>query len=86
MKDTESCTNVTNSKTLNDLKKGETAVVAQVSCANKTLSSKLLSMGIVHGTLIKVIGVAPLGDPIEIRALGYTLSLRRSEAQGVSIS
>ena len=86
MKDTESCTNVTNSKTLNDLKKGETAVVDQVSCTNKTLSSKLLSMGIVHGTLIKVIGVAPLGDPIEIRALGYTLSLRRSEAQGVSIS
>jgi ferrous iron transport protein A len=72
-------------RTLEDLQKGDSAVIEEVSCPNKTLSSKLLSMGLVHGTRIEVIGVAPLGDPIEVRARGYTLSLRRSEAQGVHV-
>lgn len=32
------------------------------------------------GTMVKVIKVAPLGDPIEVNIRGYELSLRKEEA------
>ena len=42
-------------------------------------------MGIVAGTMIEVMRAAPLGDPIRIKALGYELSLRLSEAESVEV-
>ena len=62
---------------------GNRAVVSNVTSANRTLCNKLLSMGLVAGTAVEVLAVAPLGDPIKVRALGYDLSLRKSEAQSV---
>ncbi len=38
-------------------------------------------MGMVRGEIIRVIRVAPLGDPIEIELKGYHLSLRKEEAE-----
>jgi len=43
-------------------------------------------MGIVSGTVVEVAAVAPLGDPVTIKALGYSLSLRLSEASGVEVA
>lgn len=71
---------------LNLLKKGQSGVVRAVASTNNALRSKLLSMGVVSGTPVKILGVAPLGDPINIQALGYILSLRRSEAASVQVS
>jgi Fe2+ transport system protein FeoA len=71
--------------TLRKLKKGDKATVEKVLSTNQTLCSKLVSMGIVAGTLIEVLGIAPLGDPIEIKAKGYKLSLRKSEADQVIV-
>jgi ferrous iron transport protein A len=47
---------------------------------------RLLEMGLLEGEPIEVIGIAPLGDPIEIRLRDYRLSLRRSEAARISVS
>lgn len=44
------------------------------------LTQRLLEFGLLEGDLIEVIGVAPLGDPLEIRARHGVLSLRRNEA------
>ena len=46
---------------------------------------KLMEMGCVPGELVKVIQVAPLGDPISISVSGYNLSLRLNEANSVFI-
>ena len=62
---------------------GSRGVVGSVTSENPTLCNKLLSMGLVNGTAVEVLAVAPLGDPIKVRALGYDLSLRKSEAQSV---
>jgi hypothetical protein len=40
----------------------------------------------VPGTQVEVIGVAPLGDPLELLVRGGSLSIRRAEAEGVSVS
>ena len=42
-------------------------------------------MGIVPGEVVEVIRVAPLGDPVEIKVKGYSLSLRKEEAEAVII-
>ncbi len=49
------------------------------------VGQRLREMGVIEGTGIKVIRVAPLGDPMEIEVMGYLLSLRKSEAQFVEI-
>lgn len=72
-------------RTLDTVAIGEHGVVKAVSAANKALCSRLLSMGIVAGTAIKVLRIAPLGDPIKVEALGYKLSLRVSEAKSVEL-
>ena len=47
---------------------------------------KLLEMGCVPGEPVKVVQVAPLGDPISIEVSGYHLSLRLSEADSIIVS
>lgn len=46
---------------------------------------RLLDMGLRPGTELRVVRVAPLGDPIEIHLMEYHLSLRRSEASGIEV-
>jgi ferrous iron transport protein A len=49
------------------------------------VGQRLREMGVIEGTDVKVIRVAPLGDPMEIEVMGYLLSLRKSEAQFVEL-
>jgi Fe2+ transport system protein FeoA len=42
-----------------------------------------MEMGLVPGTSVTVVRLAPLGDPIDVSVRGYHLSLRKSEARGV---
>jgi ferrous iron transport protein A len=44
-----------------------------------------MDMGVVPGELVKVVKVAPLGDPIEVTVKSYALSLRKKEAEGIAV-
>lgn len=44
---------------------------------------KLMEMGCIPGELVIVEQIAPLGDPISIRIAGYSLSLRKNEANQI---
>lgn len=50
-----------------------------------TLQQRLLELGLLPGVEVAVVRAAPLGDPLEIRLLGYNLSVRRSEAAHVNV-
>jgi len=65
---------------LSELKIGETGRIIGLKAGEKYYRQKLLSMGLVPGTEVKIARVAPLGDPIELAVRGYALSLRRDEA------
>ncbi|MBO7318643.1 MAG: FeoA domain-containing protein, partial [Clostridia bacterium] len=41
--------------------------------------------GITKGVSIKVMKVAPLGDPIEITVRGYELTLRKADCQNIEV-
>jgi ferrous iron transport protein A len=71
--------------TLDQLKVGETATVAAVQGA-PALAQRLMEMGLFDGERVEMLGVAPLGDPLEIRVGDYRLSLRRVEAACVTIA
>jgi ferrous iron transport protein A len=70
---------------LDQLRVGQTARIDSL-VGQDTLVQRLLEMGLLDGEEIEVIGVAPLGDPVEIRVRDYRLSLRRSEAARVQVS
>tara|TARA_B100001750_G_scaffold247397_2_gene273012 strand:+ start:107 stop:388 length:282 start_codon:yes stop_codon:yes gene_type:complete len=70
---------------LGDLDPGQRARVQHVRCEPR-VRRRLLEMGLLPGTEIEVIRRAPMGDPIEVRLRGYSLSLRHAEAAGVEVS
>jgi Fe2+ transport system protein FeoA len=71
-------------KKLNELKKGEKGKVVKIN-GNGSVFRRLLDLGVVKGSEVEMKGVAPLGDPIEIKIKGYNLSLRKEEAAGVIV-
>jgi len=68
-------------KRLSELEVGHKAVIH--SFEKDDIFIKLMEMGCVPGEEVKVIHVAPLGDPISIAVAGYNLSLRLSEASSI---
>ena len=71
--------------TMADMKTGEMAEITGYALGNAMYRAKLLALGLTHGARIKVINVAPLGDPFELAVRGYHLSLRRDEAKVIKV-
>ncbi|MBA2654608.1 MAG: ferrous iron transport protein A [Gammaproteobacteria bacterium] len=65
---------------LRDLSIGEKARIIGYSPCDRHYRRKLLVMGLTPGTEVTLIGIAPLGDPVEISSRGHCLCLRKSEA------
>ncbi len=70
-------------KRLSELLVGQKGIIH--SFEKDDIFIKLMEMGCVPGEEVKVIQVAPLGDPISIAVSGYTLSLRKSEAGSIFV-
>lgn len=66
------------------LKTGQRAVITALGCSG-ALRRRLLDMGVLPGQQISMEKVAPLGDPLEIRVKGCSISLRRREAGEISV-
>lgn len=49
------------------------------------LRRRLLDMGLTPGTVVKLVRMAPLGDPMQLCLRGYKLSLRREAASDIEI-
>jgi len=72
-------------KPLSELKPGQVGVIVDIIGGSPKLRRRILDMGLVRGTRIKVVRAAPLKDPIEFQTSGYDLSLRRDEAKNVIV-
>ena len=71
-------------QTLDQLPEGQAATILDVE-GDDTVAVRLLEMGLTDGELIRSLGAAPLGDPLEFEVRGYRLSLRIVEARRVLI-
>jgi ferrous iron transport protein A len=70
--------------TLDEMKPGQVCQIVDV-IADGMLGQRLMDMGFIPGTHIRVVRNAPLIDPIEIEMKEYHISLRHSEAKGVEV-
>ncbi len=63
---------------------GETARITAIGAIGP-LKRRLMDMGVLVGEEVRVVKVAPLGDPIEVKIKNYSLSLRKKEAEGIAV-
>jgi ferrous iron transport protein A len=70
---------------LKDLRVGDRGLVRGYEEGGRAYRRKLLSMGLTPGVELEVIRVAPLGDPVEIRVRGTSVTLRRDEAAALQM-
>ena len=70
--------------TLDTLPVGHEAVITTVG-GEGSLRCRLLDMGLIPKTRVRVEKIAPLGDPMELRVRGYALSLRKEDARDIQV-
>ncbi|MBQ9137431.1 MAG: ferrous iron transport protein B [Alistipes sp.] len=69
---------------LSELKAGESATVVKV-LGHGGFRRRIMEMGFVRGSEVEVVLNAPLRDPIQYKILGYSITLRRAEAQMIEV-
>lgn len=62
-----------------ELQPGQSGVVQQVG-GEGALHRHLLDMGITPGVRVTLVKTAPMGDPLELKLRGYSLTLRKADA------
>ncbi|MCL2031445.1 MAG: ferrous iron transport protein A [Oscillospiraceae bacterium] len=70
--------------TLRELGIGKSGRIVHVG-GDKALRRRLLDMGLTPRTAVTVRNAAPMGDPIELRLRGYTLTLRLEDAAKITV-
>ncbi len=71
-------------KKLSQFAIGEQGLIRAVGGEGR-VRRRLFDMGVTPGADVTLVKVAPLGDPIEVTIRGYQLSLRKSEAEVVTM-
>lgn len=71
--------------TLKELKIGESAKIDTVG-GQGALRQHFLDMGVIPGAKVKLVKLAPMGDPMELRIHGYELTLRLDDAEKIEIT
>ncbi len=69
---------------LSDLHNGQRAVIDEVG-GQGAFRKRIMEMGFVKGREVVVVKSAPLKDPVYYRIMGYNVSLRRADAELVSV-
>ncbi|HEZ7989174.1 MAG: ferrous iron transport protein A [Ruminococcus sp.] len=70
--------------TLKEAKIGQTVKVKKLD-GEGAVKRRIMDMGITKGTDVYIRKVAPLGDPIEVTVRGYELSLRKADAEMITV-
>lgn len=72
--------------TLSDLAVGQSARIVGYQSGDSPYRAKLLAMGLTPKARVRLVRVAPLGDPLELDLRGFRLSVRRHEAAVVLVA
>ncbi len=70
---------------LKDLPVGAKGRIAGLAKTHPEYRRRLVMLGATPGAAFEVIRIAPLGDPIEIRVRGSCISVRRDEAEIMTV-
>jgi ferrous iron transport protein A len=70
--------------TLRDIEIGQSCKVVKLH-GEGAIKRRIMDMGLTKGVVVKIVKVAPLGDPIEMNVRGYELSLRKADAELIEV-
>ena len=69
---------------LSELRPGDRGHIEKIQ-GEGAVKRRIRDMGVTTGSLIEVVRVAPLGDPIDVKIRSYHLSLRKQEAADICV-
>jgi ferrous iron transport protein A len=69
---------------LREMQENQTGTIVSIKAAGE-LGRRIRDMGLIPGKEIRVQGKAPLYDPVSLRIMGFTLSLRNNEADHIQV-
>ena len=72
------------SVSLRSMLKDQKGVVVSVNVRGE-LGRRIRDMGLIPGTEFRIVGRAPLKDPVALRMKGFTLTLRNNEADFITV-
>ena len=70
--------------TLRDIEIGKSCKVVKLH-GEGAIKRRIMDMGLTKGVVVKIVKVAPLGDPIEMTVRRYELSLRKADAELIEV-
>jgi Fe2+ transport system protein FeoA len=72
-------------RTLKDVPVNSVCTIKAINNPNAVIRNRLLSFGLVEGRQVKVTRTSPFGGTICVELIGYSLALRLSEADCLSV-
>ena len=69
---------------MRQMKKNQSGTISDIKVGGE-LGRRIRDMGLVPGTAIKIQGRAPLYDPVALKVMGFTLTLRNNEADHIEV-
>jgi ferrous iron transport protein A len=69
---------------LSEIPIGQVVQVARIA-GSGSVRRRLMELGLVPGTRVELLRVAPLGDPLELLVRGASLSIRKLEASAIEV-
>lgn len=70
---------------LSDINPGDTGTIQALDELSADIRKKLMVMGLLPNTRVKVIRRAPMGDPLQVEVRGVSVALREAIAQKIEV-
>ena len=70
---------------LKDIEIGKEVKIVGYESKDRQYRQKLLRMGLVKNVTFTITRRAPMGDPIEIKLKGFSLTLRKDESDALKV-
>jgi ferrous iron transport protein A len=70
---------------LSEIQTGQIVQVVGIA-GQSSFRRRLMELGLVPGTRVELLRVAPLGDPVELLVRGASLSIRKAEASVIEVA
>ena len=69
---------------LSQIQTGQVVQIVRIA-GQSSFRRRLMELGLVPGTRVELVRVAPLGDPVELLVRGASLSIRKAEAGVIEV-
>lgn len=64
---------------------GDRCMVLEVAPEPAELRSRLYALGIIPGSVLEILRLAPFGDPMQVKVGGAFISIRKAEADIIQV-